>query len=38
MHHDASLDALPTTFIKPHAKEKHGGSQGLILQEYHGGM
>jgi hypothetical protein len=28
----------PTSFIKPHAKYKHGGSQGLVLQEYHGCM
>jgi hypothetical protein len=25
MHHDASQDAPPTSFIKPHAKDKHGG-------------
>jgi hypothetical protein len=24
MHHDASRDALPTTFIKATCKEKHG--------------
>jgi hypothetical protein len=24
MHHDTSRDALPTYFIKPHAKYKHG--------------
>jgi hypothetical protein len=24
MHHDASWDAPPTSFIKPHAKDKHG--------------
>jgi hypothetical protein len=30
----------PTSFIKPHAKYKHGGggSQGFVLQEYHGRM
>jgi hypothetical protein len=27
MHHDASWDAPSTSFIKPHAKEKHGGGQ-----------
>jgi hypothetical protein len=25
MHHDASWDAPSTSFIKPHAKDKHGG-------------
>lgn len=24
MHHDTSRDAPPTSFIKPHAKYKHG--------------
>jgi hypothetical protein len=24
MHHDASRDAPSTSFIKPHAKDKHG--------------
>jgi hypothetical protein len=24
MHHDTSWDAPPTSFIKPHAKDKHG--------------
>jgi hypothetical protein len=38
MHHDPSRDAPPTSFIKPHEKDKHGGSQGFVLQEYHGGM
>jgi hypothetical protein len=38
MHHDASRDAPPTTFIKPHTKEKHGSNQGFVLQEYHEGM
>jgi hypothetical protein len=33
MHHDTSLDAPPTSFIKPHAKYKHeGGSQGLFCR------
>jgi hypothetical protein len=31
MHHDASRDALPTSFIKPHAKDKHGGKLRLCL-------
>jgi hypothetical protein len=26
MHHDASRDAPPTSFIKPHTKDKHGGA------------
>jgi hypothetical protein len=26
MHNDASWDAPPTNFIKPHAKYKHGGA------------
>jgi hypothetical protein len=26
MHHDASRDAPPTSFIKPHAKYKHVGA------------
>jgi hypothetical protein len=30
MHHDASGDALPTTFIKA-----MGGHQGLVLQKNH---
>jgi hypothetical protein len=39
MHYDASWDAPPTSFIKPHAKYKHGGgSQGFVLKEYNGGM
>jgi hypothetical protein len=25
MHHDTSWDAPPISFIKPHAKYKHGG-------------
>jgi hypothetical protein len=28
MHHDASRDAPPTSFIKPHAKDKHGSEEG----------
>jgi hypothetical protein len=32
MHHDASRDALPTSLIKKHAKDKHGGGQpGLVF-------
>jgi hypothetical protein len=31
MHHDASWDALPTTFIKPCAKDKHGGQPRLCF-------
>jgi hypothetical protein len=34
MHHDASQDAPPTSFIKPRANEKHGGSQGFVLQAW----
>jgi hypothetical protein len=29
MHHDASRDAPLTSFIKPHAKDKHGGHPRL---------
>jgi hypothetical protein len=29
MHRDASWDALSTSFIKPHAKDKHGGQLSL---------
>jgi hypothetical protein len=32
MYHGASQDARPTTFIKPHAKDKHGGSQGFFCR------
>jgi hypothetical protein len=38
MHHDVSRDSPPTFFIKPHAKDKHGGSQSFVLQESHGGI
>jgi hypothetical protein len=31
MHHDASRDAPPTSFIKPHAKDKHGGQPRLCF-------
>jgi hypothetical protein len=31
MHHDASRDALPTSFIKPHAKDKHGGAAKALF-------
>jgi hypothetical protein len=31
MHHDASRDALPTYFIKPHANDKHGGGAAKAL-------
>jgi hypothetical protein len=34
----ASRDAPPTSFIKSHAKDKHGGGQDLVLQEYYGDM
>jgi hypothetical protein len=29
MHHDASRDAHPTSFIESHAKDKHGGHPRL---------
>jgi hypothetical protein len=29
MHHDASRDAPPTFFIKPHARDKHA-AKGLL--------
>jgi hypothetical protein len=33
MHHDASWDAPPTSFIKPHAKDKHGeGAKPLFCR------
>jgi hypothetical protein len=38
MHHDASRDAPPTSFIKPHAKDKNGWGASIALQEIHGGM
>jgi hypothetical protein len=31
MHHDASRDAPLTSFIKPHAKDKHGGQPRLCF-------
>jgi hypothetical protein len=31
MHHYASRDAPPTFFIKPHAKDKHGGPSKALL-------
>jgi hypothetical protein len=31
MHNDASRDAPPTTFIKPHAKDKNGGQPRLCF-------
>jgi hypothetical protein len=31
MHHDASWDAPPTSFIKQHAKDKHGGQPRLCF-------
>jgi hypothetical protein len=33
MYHDASRDAPSTSFIKPHAKDKHGGQQRLGFAE-----
>jgi hypothetical protein len=38
MNHDASQDAPPTFIIKAHAKNKHWGSQGFVLQESHGSV
>jgi hypothetical protein len=39
MHHDASLDALSTTFIKATCKgQPWGGAASIVLQEIHGGM
>jgi hypothetical protein len=35
MHHRMLFQHLSS---KPHAKEKHGGQKGLVLQENHGGM
>jgi hypothetical protein len=32
MHHDASRDAPPTSFIKPHAKDKHGAAKDLFCR------
>jgi hypothetical protein len=34
MHHDASLDALSTTFIKTTCKDKHGGQQALFCRKF----
>jgi hypothetical protein len=31
MHHDKSWDAPPTSFIKSHAKDKHGGGAAKAL-------
>jgi hypothetical protein len=31
MHRDTSWDAPPTYFIKPHAKDKHGGGAAKAL-------
>jgi hypothetical protein len=31
MHHDASRDAPSTSFIKPHAKYKHGGAAKALF-------
>jgi hypothetical protein len=31
MHHDASRDAPPTSFIKPHEKYKHGGATKALF-------
>jgi hypothetical protein len=31
MPHDASRDAPPTSFIKPHAKDKHGGAAKALF-------
>jgi hypothetical protein len=38
MHHDASLDALSTTFIKTTCKGQAWGAASIVLQEIHGGM
>jgi hypothetical protein len=38
MHHDASQDALPTTFIKVTCKGQAWGVASIVLQEIHGGM
>jgi hypothetical protein len=32
MHHDASRDASPTSFIKPHAKDKQGAAKALFCR------
>jgi hypothetical protein len=31
MHHDTSRDAPPTSFIKRHAKYKHGGAAKALF-------
>jgi hypothetical protein len=31
MHHDASWDGPPTSFIKPHANDKHGGAAKALF-------
>jgi hypothetical protein len=31
MYHDTSWDAPPTYFIKPHAKDKHGGAAKALF-------
>jgi hypothetical protein len=31
MHHDASRDAPSTSFINPHAKDKHGGAAKALF-------
>jgi hypothetical protein len=38
MHHVASRDALPTTFIKTTCKGQAWGAVSIVLQEIHGGM
>jgi hypothetical protein len=38
MHHDASLDALSTTFIKTTCKGQAWGAASTVLLEIHGGM
>jgi hypothetical protein len=38
MHHDASRDALPSTFIKVTCKGQAWGAASIVLQEIHGGM
>jgi hypothetical protein len=32
MHHDASWDAPSTSFIKTHAKDKHGAAKALFAR------
>jgi hypothetical protein len=38
MHHDASRDALLTTFIKVTCKGQALGAASIVLQEIDGGM